>query len=162
MSERRVSPHVRFQRWRSQRRKDDVLQFVENVVRVSRGGDAPFFVQIGAMDGKRFDPIYEHAVKNKWRGIAVEPMADMCAELRINYPEESVKIVQAAIDSAETDNDTRTMYVPYTTWFAIKRTKRSWQVSRSSGRYCCFQFARMVRRNHVVLQEPQCVGKQTL
>lgn len=44
-----------------------------------------FFVQVGAMDGKTFDPIYEFVQKYGWRGILVEPLHDHFAMLKKNY-----------------------------------------------------------------------------
>lgn len=43
------------------------------------------FVQIGAMDGKSFDPIYKYIQKYKWKGILVEPLPDYFQELKANY-----------------------------------------------------------------------------
>jgi FkbM family methyltransferase len=44
-----------------------------------------FFVEIGAMDGVSFDPLYEYVVANHWRGLLVEPLHDMFDQLRKAY-----------------------------------------------------------------------------
>lgn len=44
-----------------------------------------FFVQIGAMDGRSFDPIHEFVRKNHWRGLLVEPLPDLFEELKGAY-----------------------------------------------------------------------------
>ncbi len=44
-----------------------------------------FFLEIGANDGKRKDPLYEFVIKNKIGGIAVEPQKDMFEALKDNY-----------------------------------------------------------------------------
>ena len=46
-----------------------------------------FFIQIGANDGKSFDPIYEFVINNhkNVRGILLEPLEDYFMELKRNY-----------------------------------------------------------------------------
>lgn len=44
-----------------------------------------FFVEIGAMDGVSFDPLYEHVIANGWRGLLVEPLQDMFSQLKETY-----------------------------------------------------------------------------
>ena len=44
-----------------------------------------FFVEIGAMDGVSFDPLYQHVVTNRWRGLLVEPLHDMFDQLKNAY-----------------------------------------------------------------------------
>ncbi|MDP2599232.1 MAG: FkbM family methyltransferase [Deltaproteobacteria bacterium] len=44
-----------------------------------------FFIQIGAMDGKTQDPIYDLVRSRGWRGILVEPMKDHFEKLKENY-----------------------------------------------------------------------------
>ena len=43
------------------------------------------FVQVGAMDGVDFDPLFAHVNKYRWRGVLVEPMPDHFAHLQRNY-----------------------------------------------------------------------------
>jgi FkbM family methyltransferase len=44
-----------------------------------------FFVEIGAMDGVAFDPLYEAVLKHGWRGLLVEPLPDLFAQLTRTY-----------------------------------------------------------------------------
>src|SRR5262245_37291248 len=46
-----------------------------------------FFVEIGAMDGISFDPLYKHVVSNGWRGLLVEPLPDLFEQLKETYHE---------------------------------------------------------------------------
>src|SRR3989344_5088239 len=43
------------------------------------------FVEIGAMDGVSFDPLYAVVMKYRWRGLLVEPLPDLFARLKENY-----------------------------------------------------------------------------
>lgn len=42
-------------------------------------------LEIGAMDGVRYDPLRPHLVQRKWRATVVEPLPDMFELLRHNY-----------------------------------------------------------------------------
>jgi len=44
-----------------------------------------FFVQIGACDGKKSDPIHDFVQQRHWRGIMVEPQPDMFVKLQQSY-----------------------------------------------------------------------------
>jgi FkbM family methyltransferase len=44
-----------------------------------------FFIQIGAYDGRKGDPIYELIRRNHWTGILVEPQPDIFDRLKQNY-----------------------------------------------------------------------------
>lgn len=44
-----------------------------------------FFIQIGAYDGRKSDPIYELVQRNRWSGILVEPQPDIFEKLKQNY-----------------------------------------------------------------------------
>jgi FkbM family methyltransferase len=58
------------------------------------------FVQIGANDGLRSDPIREFVVGHKWSGLLVEPLPGVFELLRRNYrrvPEGRLTFVNAAI-----------------------------------------------------------------
>src|SRR5204863_9792937 len=50
-----------------------------------RAGKDFFFVQIGACDGVSFDALYDFVVRYRLRGIVVEPLPDLYAELVANY-----------------------------------------------------------------------------
>ncbi len=56
-----------------------------------------FFIQIGANDGKRFDPIFQIVSSLKLKGIAVEPIKEYFDELLINYKNSNVIPVNKAI-----------------------------------------------------------------
>jgi FkbM family methyltransferase len=43
------------------------------------------FVQVGANDGKRFDPINHYVAQYKWRGLVVEPIREYFEELQRTY-----------------------------------------------------------------------------
>lgn len=43
------------------------------------------FVQVGAMDGVRFDPIHSCVEQLNWRGLLIEPMPDIYQQLVQNY-----------------------------------------------------------------------------
>ena len=44
-----------------------------------------FFVEVGAMDGISFDPLYDAVKKYKWRGLLIEPLPDLFELLKENY-----------------------------------------------------------------------------
>lgn len=48
-------------------------------------GSSVFFLQVGAMDGKNFDPLFEHVCRHQWQGLLIEPLPDMFERLRRNY-----------------------------------------------------------------------------
>jgi FkbM family methyltransferase len=61
--------------------------------------DAPFFVQIGANDGIRFDDLFQAVTEYRIAGLVVEPMKDAFAKLVKNYaPYPFVTPVNFAID----------------------------------------------------------------
>src|SRR5437773_4508030 len=47
------------------------------------------FVQIGASDGVRSDPIHQYVTKYHWRGVLVEPQRDVFRSLCANYSAET-------------------------------------------------------------------------
>lgn len=55
-----------------------------------------FFVNIGANDGVSNDPIYPFLRRYRWSGIAVEPLAYVCDQLRRHYAEFPDVIVEHA------------------------------------------------------------------
>ena len=66
------------------------------------------FVQIGANDGVRGDPLHKRIIGGGWTGILVEPVPEHIHEARKNYAyTKGIEFVQAAI--ADTDG-TQTMY----------------------------------------------------
>jgi FkbM family methyltransferase len=44
-----------------------------------------FFIQVGANDGRRYDPIYELVTQHRLAGLAIEPLPDVYAQLKNTY-----------------------------------------------------------------------------
>ena len=44
-----------------------------------------FFIQIGSNDGLKLDPLRPEILASRWRGILIEPVPDLFAQLRTNY-----------------------------------------------------------------------------
>ncbi|MBU2977956.1 FkbM family methyltransferase [Alteromonas sp. C1M14] len=64
--------------------------------------EKPFsFIQVGAMDGKKFDPIFHHVSEAmNVKGVLLEPNREMFEQLRINYKnKEGLEFLNMAIDS---------------------------------------------------------------
>jgi FkbM family methyltransferase len=59
------------------------------------------FIQIGANDGKTFDPLYELIIKNKnWRGILFEPGIQAFEELKLTYEGyDNLTLVNSAVSN---------------------------------------------------------------
>src|SRR5687767_667926 len=47
-----------------------------------------FFVQIGANDGRRGDPVFQFIRQYRWRGLLLEPQPDVFRVLVRNYEDE--------------------------------------------------------------------------
>ena len=84
---------------------DRVYDFFDPISRAAQGKLQ--FVQIGANDGLRNDPIREFVVRDRWNGVFVEPLPDVFELLKRNYAylgNANLKFVNAAIaTSGETD-----------------------------------------------------------
>lgn len=66
--------------------------------------DGLFFIQIGANDGRSFDPIYQFVTRNhsRVRGIVVEPVREYFDELVVTYKKyPSVIAINSAIHNSE-------------------------------------------------------------
>jgi len=66
-----------------------------------RGGSVRF-IQIGANDGLRNDPVREFIVGGQWRGVLVEPLPDVFELLKRNYParlHDRLHFVNAAVSA---------------------------------------------------------------
>ncbi|MFW0777873.1 MAG: FkbM family methyltransferase [Rickettsiales bacterium] len=48
-------------------------------------GDAVFIAQIGALDGKTFDPVHEYITRFNWNGIILEPIKEHFEKLQTTY-----------------------------------------------------------------------------
>jgi len=63
-----------------------------------------FFIQVGANDGKRYDPIHHLIVQEKAsvKGIAIEPVQEYFNELQLTYKDfPQIKLVNKAIHNSE-------------------------------------------------------------
>jgi len=66
--------------------------------RIANLVEAPFVLQIGAMDGVFFDMLNRHLMKGGWHGVLVEPLPDMFETLQKNYASQpQLKLVNCAI-----------------------------------------------------------------
>lgn len=59
--------------------RSDAERFFESL------GDGISFIQIGANDGLRWDPLRRSIVRNRWTGIAIEPLPSVFPLLKRNY-----------------------------------------------------------------------------
>ena len=56
------------------------------------------FLQVGGMDGKRFDPVYAFVKHYRWSGVILEPLPDLFAALAGNYADApQVTLLNAAL-----------------------------------------------------------------
>lgn len=77
-----------FDRLRAARRAlrvgaDPTYDFLNRFSRTRRG--KVNFIQIGANDGLRNDPVREFIIRDRWQGILVEPLPAVFAMLQHNY-----------------------------------------------------------------------------
>ncbi len=109
-------------------RPDSQLQIdLEYVLarRMLDGGDF-YFVQVGAFDGRRYDPIFEWVRAFKWRGLLIEPQPSFFAQLVDNYKgSEGLEFRQIAVG---TKREQKPFY-----WVEIKEG-----VSRDAGMIASF------------------------
>lgn len=69
---------------------EDPFNVLEFVIFYYLASSAPFsFVQIGANDGVRWDPLHDLILKHHLVGLLVEPLPDMFEQLKKNYVSES-------------------------------------------------------------------------
>jgi FkbM family methyltransferase len=72
-----------------------------------RHGKGINFIQIGANDGLRWDPIRRFVVRDKWKGVFVEPIPDSFKLLRHNYSyikNSDFVFVNAAVGASKSDD----------------------------------------------------------
>ena len=79
---------------------------------MARRGDALRFVQVGANDGIFSDPLRPYILTCGWRGILVEPQADVFERLKANYEHCSDRLVFENV--AISSGDDLTIYLPTT------------------------------------------------
>lgn len=63
-----------------------------------------FFIQVGANDGKRYDPIHHLIVREKVnvKGIAIEPIKEYFNELQLTYKDfPQIKLIRKAIHNSD-------------------------------------------------------------
>lgn len=83
---------------RTKPRQFDILRLARRALRVGADSTYDFldhfsrargrevnFIQIGANDGLRNDPIREFIIRDRWQGILIEPLPAVYAMLRRNY-----------------------------------------------------------------------------
>ena len=75
-----------------------------------------FFIQVGANDGKSFDPIYKWVTSRKWKGILIEPLPHLVEKLKQNYDccLDKLCIEQVAISDLE--EEAEIYYIPERYW----------------------------------------------
>ena len=61
----------------------NIFDLAATALRVKNHGQVTF-VQVGANDGYRFDPLRKHIVAYHWPGLLIEPQPDVFAELKQN------------------------------------------------------------------------------
>ena len=70
-----------------------------------------FVLQIGAMDGKTFDPVHEYISKFKWPALMVEPIEERFEELQKTYAEHD-NIVFENVAIAQEEGSKEMFYIP--------------------------------------------------
>lgn len=81
-------------------RKDDTYEFFDNFSKAH--GRRVTFLQVGASDGLRWDPIRSFIVRDAWDGILVEPLPSVFDLLQSNYryvKKSKLVFVNAAVSS---------------------------------------------------------------
>lgn len=93
-----------------------------------RGSDM-FVLQIGAMDGKTFDPIYEYITRFNWGGLLVEPIAEQFEKLKQTYVDrDNINFANTAI----AENQGTTIMYRLPAELLAKEDTPKWGVGTSS------------------------------
>ncbi len=88
---------------------ENYFNVLEFIIPCYLASNAPFsFIQIGANNGIRWDPLHELILKHHLVGLLVEPLPDMYEQLKENYSSESQLSFENAAIAAE--NCTRTLF----------------------------------------------------
>jgi len=75
---------------------------------IARRQEVVYFLQIGAADGRRFDPIFPFVRRYGWKGVLAEPLPDIFELLKANYAgHDGVVFENAAITEKD---ETREMH----------------------------------------------------
>jgi FkbM family methyltransferase len=70
----------------------------ERAISVFFKNKKPYFLEVGANDGKTCDPTYKHAIQGSWPGLLVEPMSEAMAKLKRNYiKNKNVRFAEVAV-----------------------------------------------------------------
>lgn len=76
-------------------------RFRESIFKRISRAERVRFLQIGAMDGISFDPIYPFVKQYGWHGVLVEPLPDMMQRLKANYADmQGIRFAQFAISTS--------------------------------------------------------------
>ena len=71
------------------------------LLRVFPGIEGLRFIQIGANDGVRSDPVRKMVLDHSWTGVLVEPLPSLFSQLRDNYAGRlGLKFINAAVDKS--------------------------------------------------------------
>lgn len=66
------------------------------------------FIQVGASDGLRWDPLRKHIIRNRWEGALIEPLPPVFDLLQRNYAHvtrrQNLAFVNAALSDASGEN----------------------------------------------------------
>lgn len=133
-----------------------------------------FFVQIGANDGIRHDPLREFILNNNWKGILVEPVRYIFEELRNNYDNKPGLIFEnVAISdknewrdfyyfSKESGNDLKGDYPEYGS-FIYGQIKEWLSLNNMSEKYLnkekvpCLTIDSLLERNNIQKFDVLCI-----
>jgi FkbM family methyltransferase len=92
-------PNVEYLRQRLLRH--NMIDGINYGVELSKMTDTKSVLEIGAMDGVRFDPLHRHLVDRHWDAVLVEPLPDMFDLLQKNYQSyRTIRCINAAIAEA--------------------------------------------------------------
>ena len=76
--------------------------FESVLLRVTPSLDRLTFIQVGANDGRRYDPIFPFVNRHRWSGVLIEPVPEYFRCLQQTYAEnQHLTLVNAALDVQE-------------------------------------------------------------
>ncbi|EKX31978.1 hypothetical protein GUITHDRAFT_121851 [Guillardia theta CCMP2712] len=78
-----------------ERRDAAAMELDEHAAAAAR---KPFVVQVGACDGRSFDPLHKYIIDRGWHGVLVEPLPDLFQSLKETYKHsEGLKFANVAV-----------------------------------------------------------------
>lgn len=106
---KRANPVQKRGKWR-RKRASLMLDLVLSILARSRGrsGGRMRYVQVGANDGKIYDPIFEYTARGDFTGVLIEPSPRYFADLQKRY-RNNPDIITVKVGIAE-EEGTRTLY----------------------------------------------------